>query len=303
MSTSPTDKVASALVYCRDVTRRRARNFYYGLKLTPEPQRSALYAIYAWMRRADDLVDDAADNPQQCRAQVEAFRRDTDAALVGTLTDDDPIWVALTHTASQYYIPPQALHDMLDGQLEDVAGRRYETFDEVRQYCYRVASTVGLVCINIWGYRDAQAPELAVDRGIAFQLTNILRDYREDFDAGRVYLPGEDFDGHHLTPESLRHWEQPDACRRFLKEQVQRARSFYARSAPLDRMITPACRPTLWAMTTIYHGLLTKIDRFPERVVSDHRLRLSSVRKGMIALRARWRARRTPEAQPAVSKA
>jgi phytoene synthase len=293
-------EVAEAMRHCRDVTRRRARNFYYGLKLTPEPQRSALYSIYAWMRRADDLVDSAADATGGRRQALDTFREATDAALAGSSVDDDPLWVALSDTASGFDLPTEAFHGVLDGQIEDLTGRRYETFDELRRYCECVASTVGLICISIWGYRDPAARELAVDRGIAFQLTNILRDYRQDYDAGRVYLAQEDFDRHRLTPTMLRKWDDPARCRALILEQVERAQSFYDRSAPLEGMITSSCRPTLWAMTTIYRGLLEKLRRLPKRVVSENRLRLSSVHKGMIALRAR---RRIPEvhASPAVS--
>ncbi len=282
---------AAALRTCRAITRRRARNFYYGLKLAPEPQRSALFAIYAWMRRADDLVD-GGDDAAGLRQRIEAFRAATDAALAGDPVDEDPVWVALGETAAAFDLHRDALHNMLDGQIEDLSGRQYETFQEVREYCYRVASTVGLVCISIWGYDDPDAPALAIDRGIAFQLTNILRDYKEDYDAGRVYLPVEDFGRHDLTPRCLRQWTDPPRCRRFVLDQVERAKSFYAQSVPLDRMITSSCRPTLWAMTTIYRTLLDKIDRLPRRIVATGRLRLSSVRKGAIAIKARWIAHR-----------
>lgn len=301
---SPGDRnlVDEAIRHCRDVTRRRARNFYYGLKLTPDPQRSALFVVYAWMRRADDIVDDTGGDVDERRRQIEGLRTATDAALDGRPADDDPVWIALADTASNFDLDRNALHEMLNGQIADLCGRRYETFDEIRDYCYHVASTVGLICIGIWGYDDSEARALAVDRGIAFQLTNILRDYREDFDAGRVYLPGEDFERHGITPRGLRDWDEPDRCRSFILEQVERAKSYYRRSGPLDGMITRSCRPTLWAMTAIYRALLNKIDRFPRRIVSDHRLRLSSLRKGAIALRARRRAA-APSYESAVSKA
>jgi phytoene synthase len=279
--------VTEALAHCRDVTRHRARNFYYGLKLTPEPKRSALYSIYAWMRRADDLVDSVAHDCGGRRDAIDAFRAATDAALNAAGAEDDWLWIALGDTASRYDLPREAFHGVLDGQLEDLSGRRYETFDQLRRYCERVASTVGLLCISVWGYRDPAARGLAVERGIAFQLTNILRDYKQDFDAGRVYLPRQDFDEHRITPDMLRAWNHPKRSRRFVLDQVIRAQSFYERSAPLDGMITPDCRPTLWAMTAIYRGLLNKLEASPDRLVSDHRLRLSSWHKGMIALRAR----------------
>lgn len=279
--------VSEASRYCRRITRRRARNFYYGLKLAPEPQRSALFSIYAWMRRADDLVDGTTDDTNRPLRNIEAFRCATDAALAGQIVDDDPLWVALADTATGFNVHREALYAMLDGQIDDLIGRQYQTFDQVREYCYRVASAVGLICIEIWGYRDPVARGLAVDRGIAFQLTNILRDYKEDFDSGRVYLPAEDFARHDLTPSQVRQWSDPSRCREFILEQAERAKSFYVRSASLDRLITPSCRPALWAMTSIYRSLLRKIQRAPQRIIVGRRLRLSPLRKGAIALRAR----------------
>ncbi len=303
MSVTAHQPVAEALRQCRDITRRRARNFYYGLKLTPEPRRSALYAVYAWMRRADDLVDGAAADPRRRREAIDAFREATDAALAGRIVEQDPIWVALADTAAHFEVDRQALHDVIDGQIDDLGGRSYETFEDVRRYSYRVASTVGLICIGIWGYDDPAARELAADRGIAFQLTNILRDYKEDFDAGRVYLPAEDFRRHGLTPQALRGWEDADRCQRLILEQVARARAYYHRSAALDRMITPSCRPTLWAMTAIYRGLLEKVERLPARIVSEHRLRLSFWRKCAIALMARRKGGRDEPARHSVAGA
>ncbi len=122
MSDRDLTRVAEALSYCRDVTRRRARNFYYGLKLTPEPQRSALYSIYAWMRRADDLVDVAGTNADERRRKIEEFRAATDAAVDGDIASDDPLWIALAHTSADFEIGRDELYDMLDGQIEDLSG-------------------------------------------------------------------------------------------------------------------------------------------------------------------------------------
>lgn len=283
---------AAAMRYCRDLTRRRAKNFYYGLKLLPEPQRSALYAMYAWMRRADDLTDGSRDvEVDAVRGKIEAFRFATTAVFDGAEIGDDPVLISLKEVASQYPIRLEHFHAMLDGQLDDLSRCRYETFQELRSYCYRVASTVGLICITIWGYDDDRAPQLAVDRGIAFQLTNILRDFIEDDDNGRVYLPAEDFRRHELDPALLRRWADGPRCRRFVLEQIERAESYYQRSEPLDEMIDSVCLPTLWAMTTIYRGLLAKMKRDPRQLVSGPRIRLTAAQKGLIALRARWRAR------------
>lgn len=184
---------------------------------------------------------------------------------------------------------------MLDGQLADVGTVRHEDWESLRAFCYRVASTVGLVCIRIWGYEGGDAPALAIDRGIAFQLTNILRDFREDYDRDRVYLPLDELRRMELTPADLRDWTKPDLCAEFVRAQCRRAEQFYVRSAPLDRMIVPGCRPTLWAMTEIYHGLLARIAERPESVARERRIRLSSVRKAWIAFRAGRMAR---EARP-----
>lgn len=280
-----------AFRYCRELTRARARNFYHGLKLLPEPRRSALYAIYAWMRAADDIADDGPSDVKEARARVVAFREQTRRALGGTVDAADPILVALRETAARYPIPMEQFDAMLDGQLEDLDGCVYRAFADLRRYCERVASSVGLICIEIWGYDDARARDLAIDRGIAFQLTNILRDFVEDEANGRVYLPAEDFARHHLTPEALRGWAAPERCRRFLEEQIERAESYYRSSVGLDAMIDPSCVPTLWAMTEIYHGLLLRMQSDPAQLVRGPRVRLTAISKGAIAIRARLRSR------------
>jgi len=287
-----TGHVERAVAHCREVTRLRARNFYYGLKLSPEPQRSALFVVYAWMRLADDIVDGAINKPgSTLEAELTQFRAQTDAALAGQPSSDEPLWIGLADTAAKFRLPRETFHGMLDGQLDDLRRKEYATFDELRNYCYRVASTVGLLCIEIWGYQNNAARELAIDRGIAFQLTNIIRDYAQDFDAGRVYLPREDFEEFGITAPALRRWEQPAACEAMLRQQMRRAEVFYEQSAELDDLIAPNCRPTLWAMTAIYHGLLRKMQRSPSRIVLSRRMRLSAWHKGAIALRAQWQVK------------
>jgi len=287
-----TDRVAHAMAHCRAVARRRARNFYYGMKLSPEPQRSALFVVYAWMRQADDLVDGAvASDGSDIQSALESFRIHTDAALGGEPINEDPLWIGLAATAAAFRLPCESFHGMLDGQVDDLVTRRYETADQLRHYCYRVASTVGLLCIAIWGYEDDAARDLAIDRGIAFQLTNILRDFRQDYDQDRIYIPRADFAEFDLTPDMLRRWERPAACAAMLDAQLRRAEVLYDRSAALDEMISPRCRPTLWAMTSIYRGLLRKMQRDPSRIVLARRMRLSALHKGAIALKAQWQAR------------
>ncbi len=280
--------VEAAYEWCETLTRRKARNFYYGLKLSPPTQRRALYALYAWMRRADDLVDDNHGSVDSCLERISRFRSATDVVLGGDYPDESPLWVALWDTSQRFALTPAHFHSMLDGQIDDVENRPYRTFTDLREYCYRVASTVGLLCLEIWGSHDDRAGQFAIDRGIAFQLTNILRDFREDFDAGRVYLPDEDFLRHEITPEELRGWARPDRGRAFLLDQINRAESYYRRSAALDEVVGEGGRSSLWAMTSIYHQILVKMRRHPERIVLGDRMRLNALHKGAIAVRARW---------------
>lgn len=287
--------LAEAFQRCAEVTRRRARNFYYGLRLTPEPKRSAIYSVYAWLRDADDEAD--SDQSIGRRRERLAQRR---AALTRFLAGepapaDDAAWVALADTISRYPVDPADLFAMLDGLDEDLAHDGYETRDDLERYCHRVASTVGQICLAIWGVRTgldlAEARGLARRRGVAFQLTNILRDFGQDFDEGRVYLPRESFTQAGLTPERLRQWNDNAACEAMVLGLAAWAREEYRASAPLDRMVDPACAPTLWAMTRIYSGLLTCIERTPSRIALGPRIRLHSAHKGMIAICAGARAR------------
>ncbi len=287
-----------ALEHCRQITRRQARNFYYGLKLTPEPKRSALYAIYAWMRRIDDIVDDAGKDFDDLRERVGEFRVKTEKAIAGNPLNDDPIWISLADVVARFDLEPEHFHSMIEGQLDDLTTRHYESFEELRQYCYRVASVVGLICIQIWGCDNLDGKELAIQRGIAFQLTNIIRDFREDFEMGRVYMPAEDFSRHDLTPEELRAWSKPDACARLIQQQITRAEEFYQSSQPLDAMIHPSCFPALGAMTAIYQGTLEKIRREPSRIAGPARVSLSSLQKSAIALQARWRILKAKNGAP-----
>lgn len=288
------EALADAYRLCAEITRERARNFYYGLRLTPEPRRSALYAIYAWLRHADDEADDAAASPDRA-SHLARRRAGLERLLRGETAPAEPVWIALADTLRRYPVDPHDLVEMLDGLDEDTHHGGYATRAELERYCRRVASTVGLICIAIWGLRpnvdEAHARALAVRRGVAFQLTNILRDFAEDYDAGRVYLPEEDFQRHGLTPEQLRRWAEPERCAAMVRELAAWARSEYDACLPLDDLIVPACAPTSRAMLSIYSGLLHKIERHPERIASDVRIRLHAVHKAAIALGATVRAR------------
>src|SRR5260221_5143901 len=191
--------------YCRDLTRSAAKNFYFGLKLLPEPRRSAMFALYAYMRLVDDIADD--DRSAEQRSQdLEAWRQQTQAVLAGHLPDDraQPMWLSFHETVHPYHIPPQVFDAIIEGQQQDLRGAPIETFHDLEQYCYRVAGVVGLASIYVWGFEGGDATaQLALHRGTAFQLTNVLRDLREDAARGRTYLPRQELAAYGLTEREL----------------------------------------------------------------------------------------------------
>ncbi len=274
-----------ALDWCRRLVKRRAGNFYWGLRLLPEPRRSAMYAIYAWMRQADDIADDDHDIPH-ARAALAVFAETSRTLLSGGSPPRDPMWEALAWAARTWSLPVEPFDDMLRGQSDDLSGRVIETSEDLLEYCRMVASTVGVLCITVWGYEGEEAVELAVQRGIALQLTNVLRDVGADIAQGRCYLPAAHLSERGLDPASLAAWSRPEACEAFVRSWIGEARSRYESSAPLDGMVAADCRGTLRAMTAIYAALLDRIDRDPSRVCGVPGVRLSKLAKIRIALRA-----------------
>lgn len=301
------DEIAAAYAHCREVTRTRARNFYYGLRLTPEPRRSAIYSIYAWMRSADDAVDRPGP-PHERRARLEQFASWSEDLLGRTIGGDTvdaaevgPLGLALAATVASYPVEPAVFRDTIAGMRRDLDSRAFADESELARYCYCVAGTAGLACVSIWGLQEGaqrhgrKARELALRRGQAFQRTNILRDFAADFDGAesgesRVYLPREAMSKHGLTAERLRAWADPAACSACVREQASLARENYLLSAELESLIDPACAPTLWAMTRIYSGLLAQIEADPRRAIRS-RVRLAPTTKAMIAIRASIGAR------------
>jgi len=285
--------LASSKVYCQQLTRKSARNFYYGLKLLPQPKRGAMFALYAYMRLLDDIADgEAGQSTGQRLADLDRWAEHTRAALDGHIeTTGHPIWPAFADMAARYHVPGHIFEAVIAGQRQDLHEINLANFDELKQYCYRVAGVVGLASIYVWGFAGGAATEsLAIDRGIAFQLTNILRDLREDAGRGRCYIPRDELDGLGLTLQDLGTGKQGKSVQgfeEFLKNQIRRAEHYYQRSADLEQFISRDARPTLVAMTQIYHGLLQKIAARPLRVLSE-RVSLSTLHK----LRIAWRATR-----------
>ncbi len=246
--------------YCRKIAKSRAKNFYYSFLLLEKPQRDAMCAIYAFMRACDDLSD---ENPGmstvQLRQAVAEWRIRLDHALAGDI-EGSQIWPAFHDTVERYRIPHRYFHEMIDGILSDLEPCRMQTFDQLYQYCYRVASVVGFTVIHIFGFRSPRALLLAEKCGIAFQLTNILRDVREDAGMQRIYLPQEDLDRFDVSAEQLFSGTEDDRFRRLMSFEAARARLFYEESAPLIDLIEPKSRRSLWALRAIYMRLLSRIE-------------------------------------------
>ena len=286
--------LAESQAFCDDVTRIQARNFYYGLKLLPPAKRRGMFALYAWMRLADDLADDSANQSADSRiAALEAFRRATHEAAKQRRvpgTDSWPGWGAFIHCVESFGLDIDLLDAMIDGQVGDILFTQPPTFAQLHDYCYQVASVVGLASIQIWGFTGGEKTRaMAVDRGIAFQLTNILRDVREDAARGRHYLPLEDMHRFSVKPDELLSESGRAGVDALLRFEIQRAEDFFARSAGLEACISADSRASLWAMTAIYSGILRKISHDPLQVLKG-RVRLSSISKSWIALRA-WISR------------
>ena len=252
-------------VYCERVARTQAKNFYYSFLLLSRPQRQAMCAIYAFMRYCDDLSDsdDVTDRP----AAIAGWQKDLDAALSGN-PSDHPLWPAFTDSVQRYGIPHQYFHDMIRGVSSDLEPRRVQTFQELYDYCYHVASVVGLTIIHIFGFKNPDALRLAERCGVAFQLTNILRDVREDAEHGRVYLPAEDLEKFGVKPEELAGSALSPALRNLLAFEADRARAYYREAEPLTDLVDRRSRASLKALIGIYSRLLERISNSGYQVLA-----------------------------------
>lgn len=290
-------QLVMAYSVCRGITRRAAKNFYYAFQVLPRRKREALCAVYAFMRRCDDITDDATlsfgDRGQKLESWLDALHR----AQQGHPTDD-PILLALTDAQRRYAIPAGLLDELAHGTAMDVEVSpdaastpgltvQYQTFEDLRVYCYRVASVVGLVCIHVFGYRNPEAEPLAERCGLAFQLTNIIRDVKEDAGLGRVYLPQEDLARFNLSAAELLGTPDPTRFRPLLALEADRAREFYRAGEELIPYISEDSQPALWVLVTIYRRLLEKIaerqyDVFSGKVSLTVREKLWILGKGFL---------------------
>ncbi len=296
--------LAEAGAICRRVTRARAANFYWGLRLTPEPKRTALYGIYAWSRLGDDIADGPWSATDRA-TRLAAFRADTARMLRGDISLLDrrageggetigeverrAVWRVMRATVVRYPIDPAWLSAMLDGFEADLGGVLHQNEAELDRYCYRVASTVGMMCACVWGPRPGVEPQEllapAATLGRAFQMTNVLRDFAEDLGCipARVYLPADVLARSELTAQDLRSWANPPACRALVLRYVEQARRDYAAGDALVRLVDARCVPVLRTMTLIYRGVLEKIAADPQRVTRPNAARLGTGAKLRIA--------------------
>jgi len=273
-------KLDDSYRYCEDLARRQAGNFYPAFRVLPRAQRRAMCALYAFMRIADDLSDEPAPVDDKHR-QLADWRRGLHAALGGMHVH--PSHAALADTVHRYGIPVEYLEAVLDGVEMDLEPVVYPTFADLRVYCYRVASAVGLACIHVWGFESDAAKPYAESAGIAFQLTNILRDLKEDAARGRIYLPLEDLARFGYDAERLRHGTRDDAFVALMRFEVERARSFYDAAWPLAPLLARPGRAVFLMMARTYRSLLDEIERC-DYDVFNRRVRVSAWRKLWLAL-------------------
>lgn len=301
---SPTQsQLAVAYSVCRGIARSSAKNFYYAFLALPKSKRQALCAVYAFMRRCDDISDDASlpldERRQKLADWLDAFHR----AYAGEPTDD-PVLLALTNTQQRFLVPLGLLDELAYGTAMDIqadasplgpvpSGQQadltvhYRTFGDLYQYCYKVASVVGLVCIRIFGYHNPEAEPLAERCGVAFQLTNIIRDVREDAAMGRIYLPGDDLEKFEIAPSELQAGSDASHLAPLLALEADRAREYYASGDALIPYVDEDSQPALWVLITIYRRLLEKIaakhyDVFSERISLSAREKLVVLGKGLL---------------------
>ncbi|MGC1462138.1 MAG: phytoene/squalene synthase family protein [Terracidiphilus sp.] len=294
-STSDGVALFQAYAVCRSIARREAKNFYYAFIALPTTRRNAICSVYAFMRRADDLADDESFSVAERRVHLDEWLGKWRAVCAGAATQD-PVFLAVHDATMRFAIPLSLLDELVAGVTMDLdrgdsgAPDTYATFNDLYRYCYLVASVVGLVCIRIFGYKDERAEKFAEETGIAFQLTNILRDVAEDAGRNRVYLPLDDLATHGVSVDSLLHRATgvpPTANERaLLKSIADRAEYYYRSAEALLPFIDRESRPALQVLVAVYHALLKRIERanydvFSRRAAVPLRTKLAILAVGL----------------------
>jgi 15-cis-phytoene synthase len=278
--------ITEAYAICRAIARREAKNFYWSFRVLPRHKSDAMCAVYAFMRRADDIADDESHPIPTRRTHMATWLESW--RLSRTTPTTDPVFVALADTQHRFQIPDSLLEELVAGTTMDLKPnleprtsdleppQTYPTFDDLYRYCYLVASVVGLVCIRIFGYTDPRAEQYAEETGIAFQLTNILRDVKEDVERGRIYLPLDLLDEFGETPAELAELAAPNPRpmtereRAMLATLAIRAEKYYLAANKLIPLLDRDSRAAMWVLVTIYHRLLSRI--------ADHKMEVFRTR-------------------------
>jgi len=277
--------LAADYARCAAITRRASSNFYYAFMLLAAERRRALYAVYAFCRFVDDITDDAAGDAAvgDASALLALWRQELDNVFAGSPTR--AIARALAESVRRFHIPRRYFEEVIDGVAMDLSRNRYATFSELELYCHRVASAVGLICIEIFGYTNPSAHTYAQRLGLAFQLTNIVRDVREDAARGRIYLPLEDLARFQVSEDEILRGVYSPRFRTLMEFEADRARAFYREA---EQALAPEDRASMLAaegMRLIYAALLERIARSGFRVL-DQRVSLSAPRKLYLVGRA-----------------
>jgi phytoene synthase len=295
MSAVPNQELAAAYAACRSIAKREAKNFYYSFVALPRHKSDAMCAIYAFMRKADDLADDESMSIYARREAMAAWTAQWRASR--TLPTTDPVFIAVNDTQQRFSISDDLLEQLVSGTTLDLQPQPegvllqtvgdktmqvYENFAALHHYCYLVASVVGLVCIRIFGYTDRRAEQLAIDTGIAFQLTNILRDVKEDAERGRIYLSADLLRDNNVTPEhllSLTTGTAPQPNDLALLHGLElHAQTLYRSADELIPLLDPDSRPAMRVLVRIYHDLLDRIAADPTAIFRE-RVSVSTSRK------------------------
>lgn len=264
---------------CVHITKTRARNFYFAFLTLPTDARRAICAVYAYCRLLDDIADGPLPTAEK-RTALDRVQGQLQASLIEG--SDDPVFAAVADTVARYGVRVENLLEVLQGVRQDLDVSRYETFSDLYRYCYLVASSVGLACLEIFRYDREEAREAAVDLGIAMQLTNVVRDVAEDAAAGRIYLPKEDLERFNVTEDMLLAARLTPDVSRLLQFETERAKSYYAKARRLFRHLPRRSRPCPMVLYGVYRELLSQIERTGFDVFSGE-AKLSGAQRAHIA--------------------
>ncbi|MFP6567221.1 MAG: phytoene/squalene synthase family protein [Dehalococcoidia bacterium] len=280
-----TSQLEIAYDYCQRVARKQAKNFYYAFRTLPTPKRRAIYATYAFCRMCDDIADEDMPIDEKRRQFSETRNLLTESLRrTGSEVGNDalpPEFAALSDATAAFGIPHHYYTQVIEGVESDLVKTRFENFEELKAYCYQVASVVGLICIEVFGYEDEAAREYAIDMGIAMQLTNILRDIKEDAERDRIYIPLDEMARFGYSEDDLKQGIIDERFRSLMALQVNRARDYYQRSQKLFPLIDAGARACPKVLHLAYRSILDRIDAQGYDVFSQ-RIGLSTFEKLMI---------------------